>query len=236
MNFGPTTYALGLLAGALSTLSPSVLPLVPVVLAAAASAHRWGALALGAGLALSFTLVGLFLATLGVSLGLDPDTFRTVGAVILATFGIILLVPKLQDLFARMTGAVSNSGNQLLSRVTIGGFAGQLIVGAPARCRLESLCGPDARSRDDACQPGEGSRMAEQGSTVKGCGKHVDQEVDVESRIIRASPRSSAVPATSPGSAFPRVPLKAISRVAPLPLRLCAGSPYRARAEPRARP
>jgi cytochrome c biogenesis protein CcdA len=75
-------------------------------------------------------LVGLFLATLGASLGLDPDTFRTIGAVILATFGLILLVPKLQDLFARVTGAVSNSGNQLLSRVTIGGFAGQLIVGA----------------------------------------------------------------------------------------------------------
>ena len=77
--------------------------------------------------------------------------------------------------------------------------------------------------------------MAEQGPKVKGCGKHVDQEVDVESRIIRASPGSSAMSATSPGSAFPMVPLKAVSRVAPLPLSLCAGSPYRARAEPRAR-
>jgi cytochrome c-type biogenesis protein len=38
-------------------------------------------------------------------------------------------VPRLQDLFARMTSALSNSGNQLLSRITIGGFAGQLIVG-----------------------------------------------------------------------------------------------------------
>jgi cytochrome c biogenesis protein CcdA len=129
VHFGPTSYGLGLTAGALSTLSPCVLPLVPVVLAAAVSAHRWGALALGAGLALSFTLVGLFIATLGASLGLDPDTFRTIGAVLLATFGVILLVPKLQDLFARLTGAISNSGNQLLSRVTLGGFAGQLVVG-----------------------------------------------------------------------------------------------------------
>jgi cytochrome c-type biogenesis protein len=71
-------------------------PLVPVVLAAAVSAHRWGALALGAGLALSFTLVGLFRVTLGALFGLDPDTFRTIGAVILAGFGVILLVPKLQ--------------------------------------------------------------------------------------------------------------------------------------------
>jgi cytochrome c-type biogenesis protein len=129
MNFGLSTYGLGLLAGALSTLSPCVLPLVPVLLAAAVSAHRWGALALGTGLALSFTLVGIFLATFGASLGLDPETFRTIGAVILATFGLVLVVPRLQDLFARMTSALSNSGNQLLSRITIGGFAGQLIVG-----------------------------------------------------------------------------------------------------------
>jgi cytochrome c-type biogenesis protein len=130
MNFGPSTYGLGLLAGALSTLSPCVLPLVPVLLATAASAHRWGALALGAGLALSFTAVGIFLATLGASLGLDPETFRTIGAVVLATFGLVLLVPRLQDLFARMTSTLSNSGNQLLSRITLGGFTGQLIVGA----------------------------------------------------------------------------------------------------------
>jgi len=130
MSFGPTTYGLGLLAGVLSILSPCVLPLVPVLLAAAASAHRWGALALGAGLALSFTLVGIFLATLGASLGLDPDTFRTIGAAILATFGLILLVPRLQDFLAQVTGALSNSGNQLLSRMTIGGLSGQFIVGA----------------------------------------------------------------------------------------------------------
>src|ERR1700686_3912032 len=115
MNFGPATYGLGLLAGALSTLSPCVLPLVPVLVAAAVNAHRWGAVALGIGLALSFTIVGVFLATLGVGLGLDPDTFRIAGAVLLAGFGVILLVPKLQDLFAHATSMLSNSGNQLLA-------------------------------------------------------------------------------------------------------------------------
>ena len=129
MNFGTGTYGLGLLAGVLSTLSPCVLPLIPVLLASAVNAHRWGALALGAGLALSFTVVGLFFATLGASLGLDPGTFRTVGAVILAVFGLILLVPKLQSLFARATSSLSNSGNQLLTRVTFDGLTGQLIIG-----------------------------------------------------------------------------------------------------------
>ncbi len=52
MNFGAATYGLGLIAGSLSILSPCVLPLVPVLVAAAVNAHRWGALALGLGLTL----------------------------------------------------------------------------------------------------------------------------------------------------------------------------------------
>ena len=75
MTFGPATYGLGLLAGTLSTLSPCVLPLIPLLIAAAVNAHRWGAFALGAGLALSFTLIGIFLATLGTSLGLNQTRF-----------------------------------------------------------------------------------------------------------------------------------------------------------------
>jgi cytochrome c-type biogenesis protein len=130
MSFGAATYGLGLIAGSLSTLSPCVLPLVPVLVAAAVNAHRWGPLALGLGLTMSFTIVGIFLATLGVSLGLDPDTFRLAGAVILAVFGLVLIVPRLQDLFARATGILSNSGSQLLARITLGGLAGQFAVGA----------------------------------------------------------------------------------------------------------
>src|SRR5258708_29117003 len=130
MDFGVATYGVGLLAGALSTLSPCVLPLVPVLVAAAVSAHRWGAVALGVGLALSFAAVGLFVATLGASLGLDPDTFRTVGAAFLALFGLILLIPWLSDHFARATSRMSNSGNTLLSRITGNGLNGQFVVGA----------------------------------------------------------------------------------------------------------
>ncbi len=117
MEFGPATYGLALLAGLLSTLSPCVLPLIPVLIAAAVSVHRWGALALGVGLTVSFTVVGFFIATVGASLGLDPDTFRTAGAVALVIFGLILLVPRFQDIFARATGRVSASGSTLLARI-----------------------------------------------------------------------------------------------------------------------
>jgi cytochrome c biogenesis protein CcdA len=47
---------IALLAGILSTLSPCVLPLIPIVLGVAVSEHRLGAVALAAGLGVSLTL------------------------------------------------------------------------------------------------------------------------------------------------------------------------------------
>ena len=66
---------LALLAGILSTLSPCVLPLLPIVLGAALTEHRFGPLALAAGVALSFVVVGLFVATVGFAIGLDLTFF-----------------------------------------------------------------------------------------------------------------------------------------------------------------
>ena len=129
MDFGVATYGLGLLAGALSTASPCVLPLVPVLVATAVSAHRWGALALGLGLAVSFAVVGIFIATLGAALGLDAETFRLVGAVILAAFGVVLLVPWLQVQLARVTAPLASSGGELLAKAPGDGLTGQFVVG-----------------------------------------------------------------------------------------------------------
>ena len=56
---------LALLAGLLSTLAPCVLPLLPLVVGAAASQHRLGPVALAAGLSLSYAALGLFIATIG---------------------------------------------------------------------------------------------------------------------------------------------------------------------------
>jgi cytochrome c biogenesis protein CcdA len=129
MTFGPATYGLGLVAGVLSTLSPCVLPLIPVLVASAAGAHRVGPLCLGAGLALSYTLMGLLVVPLGASLGLDPDLFRTVGAALLLLFGVVLLAPVLQGGFARATAGLADAAQRLLQRVTIDGPGGQLLVG-----------------------------------------------------------------------------------------------------------
>jgi cytochrome c-type biogenesis protein len=128
------TPALALLAGILSSLSPCVLPLVPVVLGTAVFEHRFGPAALAGGLALSFVVVGLFVATIGFSLGLDGAVFRTAGAILLVGIGIVLLVPRLQARVAVAAGPVSGWTGQRLggfSTSSLGGqFGAGLLLGA----------------------------------------------------------------------------------------------------------
>jgi len=129
MEFGFGTFAFGYLAGLLSTLSPCVLPLVPILLATAIGAHRQGPFALALGLAISFATVGIFVATVGASLGLDASTFRTVAAVILIAFAIVLLSGRLQERFAVATSGLSSAGDSLLARIQLDGLPGQFVIG-----------------------------------------------------------------------------------------------------------
>lgn len=57
MELTASSYGLSLLAGVLSTPSPCVLPLVPILMGSAAGAHRLGPFALVGGLILSFNFL-----------------------------------------------------------------------------------------------------------------------------------------------------------------------------------
>ena len=129
MDFGVGTYSLGYVAGLLSTLSPCVLPLVPILIATALSAHRLGPYALALGLALSFSLIGTFLASAGASLGLDATLLRNIAAIVLIGLALVLLSPGLQARLATLASGLSDSGNALLSRIHPTGLGGQFIVG-----------------------------------------------------------------------------------------------------------
>jgi cytochrome c-type biogenesis protein len=121
--------ALAFLAGVLSTLSPCVLPLLPIVLGTALSEHRAGPLALAAGLALSFVAIGLLVATVGFAIGLDAGVFRMVAGVLLIAVGIVLLMPKLQAQFALAAGPVGNWTEQRFGGFSTTGLGGQFAVG-----------------------------------------------------------------------------------------------------------
>ncbi len=95
----------------------------------AATEHRYGPLALAAGLALSFTAIGLFVATIGFSIGLDASVFRMVAAILLIGFGIILVLPQLQEQFAIAAGPVGSADPEPLRASAWSGRFGQFLVG-----------------------------------------------------------------------------------------------------------
>lgn len=142
MTFGLPTYGAGLLAGALSTLSPCVLPLVPIVLGSASSAHRYGPLALAGGLSLSFAVLGTALAYLGTAIGLPPNLGREVGGVLIGVFGIVLLSSFLQGKFAAATAGIGARADALLSRLQPSGLSGQALVGAVLGLVWSPCAGP----------------------------------------------------------------------------------------------
>jgi len=123
------TYGLSFIAGILSTLSPCVLPLVPILIGSAVIAHRLGPFVLAAGLALSFTVVGVLIASVGAAIGLDQEVLRNIGAMLLLVFGVVLLSTGLQARFAVATSSLSGTGQSLLSRVSTDGLIGQFSIG-----------------------------------------------------------------------------------------------------------
>lgn len=121
--------ALAFIAGVLSILSPCVLPIVPIVLGAAASEHRSGPVALAVGLVVSFVLIGLFVATIGYSIGLSADVFRNVAAALMIGVGTILLVPRFQAQLAVAGAPLASLSDRHFGGARRGGFAGQAAVG-----------------------------------------------------------------------------------------------------------
>jgi len=95
------------LAGALTVLSPCVLPVLPMVLGAAAAQGRSGPLLLAFGLTVSFVAIGMFVALFGFAIGLDEGVFRQIAAVLMIAVGIVLAVPVLQTRLATAGGPMS---------------------------------------------------------------------------------------------------------------------------------
>lgn len=123
------TLILAFIAGVLSILSPCVLPIVPIMLGAAASEHRWGPAALAAGLAVSFVVIGLFVATVGYSMGLDADLLRNVAAALMIVLGVVLLVPRFQARLALAGAPLANWSDRRFGGSAKSGLVGQASMG-----------------------------------------------------------------------------------------------------------
>jgi cytochrome c-type biogenesis protein len=129
MDLSFSALGLSLLAGSLTTLSPCVFPILPLVLGGAAQGNRLAPLAMGLGMALSFAGIGVALGALGPALGLDSEHVRSFGAVMLMALGLLMWVPVLNERFAQWMMPLASSANGVSTRLKGDTLGGALMLG-----------------------------------------------------------------------------------------------------------
>jgi len=116
-------------AGSLTTLSPCVFPLLPLVLGGTAQRHSAAPVAMGLGMITSFAALGILLGTVGDAIGLNPENVRTAAAVVLVAFGLTMVVPQLNTLFTRWVSPLASSAQHASSALNPGSLTGAFWLG-----------------------------------------------------------------------------------------------------------
>ncbi len=124
-----TALFLAFLAGTLTVINPCILPLLPIVVAAAFANGKLGAAALLAGLVAGFATLGVVVNATGALFGVGEGTLRNVVAMLLVVFAAILLIPAFERRFSNLVAPVGAAGANLAARAGNYGVAGQFLVG-----------------------------------------------------------------------------------------------------------
>jgi len=135
-----TTLALAFLAGLLTILSPCVLPLAPIVIAGARSEGAAAPLALAAGLALTFGVVGGLLASAGIEVG-GSDAMRAISAGLMLALGALMLIPSATLAAERALGPLAQFAERLRG-LGGGGSLGAFVLGGVLAFAWAPCAGP----------------------------------------------------------------------------------------------
>jgi len=127
-----------LLAGAGTALSPCVLPVLPALLSAGVTGGRRRPVGIALGLAATFTVTIVGLASVIDGVGLGPGVTRTLAVVVLIGFGVVVAVPALA---ARLEAPLARL-SRLGPRTRGDGFASGLLVGAALGFVYAPCAGP----------------------------------------------------------------------------------------------
>lgn len=137
-----TTYFLSLGAGALTALSPCILPLLPIMAGSSMAKRKSGPLFIALGMVLSLVIMGLVFSSLKTLLGLREDTVRLISAILLLTFGIVLLFPKLKEKISAPFDKLGNFAMQKSSIININNRLGQFLIGFLVGAAWSPCIGP----------------------------------------------------------------------------------------------
>ena len=116
-------------AGLLTLINPCVLPVLPIVLASALQASRFGPLALAGGMGLAFVTLGFGVIAAGHLVGLTEETVARAGAVLMVGFGLVLMIPQAQARFALATAGMAARADQGMQDLPRDGWQGQFLGG-----------------------------------------------------------------------------------------------------------
>lgn len=118
------------LAGLLTTLSPCVLPVLPLIIGVSLQKNRQGPLLVAAGLVTSFTVIGVGISFFNQALGVSSDGIRVVASVLLIVSGLVLISAKAQSFLIRWLSPLSGYAQNKVDKVNqTFGLSGQFFIG-----------------------------------------------------------------------------------------------------------
>src|SRR5215218_11066942 len=126
------------LAGAGTALSPCVLPVLPALLSAGATGGRRRPLGIVLGLATTFTITIVGLAEVVDGVGLGDGSLRSLAVIVLAAFGVLLLIPALAERAEAALSPLTRFG----PKTSGDGFFSGLAVGAALGFVYAPCAGP----------------------------------------------------------------------------------------------
>lgn len=130
-----TLIAFAFLAGIMTVFSPCSLPILPAILSAGVSKGKKRPLGVILGLIVSFSFFTLAIGLFVKATGISPTALRYAAIGLLALFGLILIFPKLGEVFAKKTAPLADLGSRLQQKIprdekSREGFWGGVLLGA----------------------------------------------------------------------------------------------------------
>lgn len=104
-------------AGAVTALSPCVLPALPVVVAGTATGGRRRLLGVAVGFVATFTVFTLSLAAALRAIGLGPTLLRNIAIALVIVFGLALILPRLDARIAGWLSPIAQAGDRWAQRI-----------------------------------------------------------------------------------------------------------------------
>lgn len=141
-TFVPAGIGISYVAGVLTSLSPCVLPLLPLVVGGAMQQHRAAPLLMGLGMTIAFAVAGWMLGALGPALGLDAEWMHQAAAGSLIVFGIALWLDPLARLVSRLVQPLALSADRLAGSVGHQSPAAALFFGGLLGLAWSPCAGP----------------------------------------------------------------------------------------------